>query len=154
MVLIISLLVIFFDQLVKARVVAVMDPGQSSPVLKNIFYLTLVHNPGAAFGIFPNATLFFVAISIASVMIIGYKVWRSANKSNSQRLAPVLRLAFALILGGALGNLIDRLRFGFVVDFLDFRIWPVFNIADSAITIGTVVLILHILRRRKAKNEQ
>lgn len=110
------------------------------PVIKNFFYLTLVHNRGAAFGILKNQVYFFV---ITSIVAIGWIWFSLKNKEHEQPF--IFNLALNLILAGGLGNLIDRLAFGYVIDFMDIHIssrfyWPVFNVADSAITVGAVLL--------------
>ena len=118
------------DQVTKAAVSRALHLGQSLPIFPGIFRLTLVHNTGAAFGLFKNGTLILIFVSLFSIAILP---WWGRQLGLSQRSAP---MALAWIIGGALGNLIDRLRFGYVVDFLDFRVWPVFNLADSAIVLG------------------
>ncbi|MDK2925203.1 MAG: signal peptidase [Bacillota bacterium] len=131
-------LVLLLDQITKLAVRRYLLPGESLPVLPGIFHLSYVQNPGAAFGILKYQTGFFIAITALVVAAIIFY---------APRVDPgLLRVALALELGGALGNLIDRLRFGYVVDFLDFRIWPVFNVADMAIVIGVGLLFVHFLR--------
>ncbi|MEA3328672.1 MAG: signal peptidase II [Candidatus Omnitrophota bacterium] len=142
---IISVLVLALDQLTKRLISIYFYLGQSQPIIKNIFHLTLVHNKGVAFGLFCQKAALFVFIS--SIVIILIVV--SFPKIKGRCL--LLKTGLSLILGGALGNLIDRLVFGYVIDFLDFRIWPVFNIADSAITIGAGLLVLHLLKTKKPK---
>ncbi|MBI4425810.1 MAG: signal peptidase II [Elusimicrobia bacterium] len=100
------------------------------------FHLTYVENTGAAFGLLPGANLFFVAIAAA---LLGGLLFMRRSLAPAERAA---RLGVALVSGGALGNLYDRLAYGHVVDFLDFRVWPVFNVADSSITVGAVLLAL------------
>lgn len=137
-------LVIFIfllDQLTKFLVLQNLNSSESIALVKNIFHLTLVYNTGLAFGVFRNQTLFFTAISIVAVVAIFLYIKR---KPATFFLRDV---GFALILGGALGNLLDRLRFGYVIDFLDFRVWPVFNVADSAITVGAILLVISLFRR-------
>ena len=95
-----------------------------------------MYNRGAAFGFFQNQLFLFVLVSLFAIGLILYNL-----KTNSI----ILKLSLSLILGGAIGNLIDRLRFGFVVDFLDLRVWPVFNIADSVITIAALVLTWELI---------
>ena len=139
----VAFLVFSLDQISKLFVSQNIVLNQPNEIIKNVFYLTLVHNTGAAFGIFKNQTLFFVIVSILAVaIIVVYMKKRPKVFSASD-------VALALILGGALGNLADRLRLGYVVDFLDFRIWPVFNIADSAITVGVFLLIISLLPRKR-----
>jgi len=134
----VAAVVLFLDQLSKFFAVRFLNPGESLALIRNIFHLTIVRNTGAAFGIFKGARFFFIAVSIFVIIaIIAYT--RSTVKSFFLREA-----AFGLILGGAFGNLIDRLWSGCVIDFLDFRIWPVFNLADSAVTIGAIILVICI----------
>lgn len=133
--------VFLLDQISKFLILQNLEPSQSLAVIKNFFYLTLVYNSGAAFGIFKNQTIFFSIVSIFAVIAISIYIRKNRNPY-------FLRdIGLALILGGACGNLIDRLRFGYVVDFLDFKIWPVFNIADSAITIGVLLIIIGLLSK-------
>ncbi|GAG01261.1 unnamed protein product [marine sediment metagenome] len=137
----VAAVVFFLDQLSKFFAVRCLNPDESLAIIKDIFYLTLVRNTGAAFGIFKGATFFFIAIAIFAILAIIVYI-RKAAKTFFLNGA-----ALGLILGGALGNLADRLRFGHVIDFLDFRIWPVFNVADSAVTIGAILLIISLLTK-------
>lgn len=132
------------DQISKAWVSRSFFLGQSVFIVKNIFHISLVHNTGAAFGLFKNYGLFFVA---AALLITGYIVRDFI--SNQRRYSRKKQLALNLILGGACGNLIDRMRLGYIVDFLDFRVWPVFNIADSAITAGIILLGIELFIKSK-----
>ncbi len=142
MIFLLSLLIFAFDQCSKIIILRVISPGQSFPIIGNIFHLTLVFNRGAAFGIFARIPFLFIVISVAIVcFIIISSIRRSA-------ILTFYSLPVSIILGGALGNLADRLRFGFVVDFLDFRIWPVFNIADIAITTGAILLLWRIFKNK------
>ena len=134
--------IFLLDQLSKFLAERYLNPSESLVVIKDAFHLTLLYNTGAAFGIFKGATFFFIAVAIfASIAIIAYI--RKAAKPFFLRDA-----GLGLILGGSLGNLVDRLRFGYVIDFLDFRIWPVFNVADSAVTIGAFLLITTLLIKK------
>ncbi|SMB94458.1 signal peptidase II Aspartic peptidase. MEROPS family A08 [Thermanaeromonas toyohensis ToBE] len=146
-VLLLALIVFLSDQISKLLVRQWLQPNQSVPVLNNIFHLTYINNPGAAFGIFAYQTPLFIILTLAviGIIIIAYKQFPIHNRLN-------LKLALALQLGGALGNLLDRIRFGYVVDFLDFRVWPVFNLADVAIVLG-VGLIIWELWRKEEKGE-
>ncbi len=134
----IAIFVVILDQITKAIVITCLKYGKSYLIINKIFYLTLVKNTGAAFGTFKNQAAFFILVSIIAIIFI--VVFLSKKKVN-------LYLPLALILGGAIGNLIDRLRFGYVVDFLDFKVWPVFNVADSCISIGAFLLFLLIIKR-------
>lgn len=144
---ILAAIVLILDQVSKFIICRTMLPGESSPVIENIFHLTHVQNKGAAFGLFPNQTLFFISITLLTILPILFFHQRLAKKGGS------LSWALGLILGGALGNLIDRIRLKAVIDFLDFSLkghhWPSFNIADSAITIGAVILLFSIFRKGK-----
>jgi signal peptidase II len=130
------------DQATKFLIRQAIQPGVSRPVIAGIFHLTLIRNKGAAFGIFKAQTPFFIALGIIATLLIMYYLPRLGKKD-----LPV-KIALALMMGGIVGNLIDRIRLGYVVDFLDFRVWPVFNVADSAITIGAAVLIANIIAKK------
>lgn len=143
----IAIAVFLFDQLAKKYISKSLSLGQSIPVIKNIFHLTLVHNTGVAFGLFKNRQAFFIIITSVVILYIALVLFLN-RKQNSLSS----RIAFGLILGGAGGNLLDRLRLGFIVDFFDFRIWPVFNIADSAITIGIFILAVDFIMRPKQES--
>jgi signal peptidase II len=123
------------DQLSKLWVLQKFSPGETWPLIPEIFHLTYVRNPGAAFGLFANKTPFFIAISLLVIFLIIF------GGSLLETRYFLLRLALALQLGGALGNFSDRLRTGYVIDFLDFRFWPVFNLADMALVLGIVLLL-------------
>lgn len=142
----IVLFILSLDQLAKFFVVKNLQLNQSLPVIKNIFHLTLVHNRGAAFGILKNQALLFIFTSVVAIVLIYFNL-----KQNKKQPFSLYRLGLILIFAGALGNLIDRLFLGYVIDFLDFRIWPVFNIADSSITIGAVLLGYCIVKEPKSK---
>ncbi len=139
---IIIMLLITLDQAIKFLVNNSLSYGQSIPVIRNIFHFTYVRNSGAGFGILQGykELLIIVNIIIISILLI-YR-----HKTGSDRY---LDIAMALIIGGAIGNIIDRIRFSFVIDYLDFRIWPVFNLADSAVVIGVGILIIYLWRLEK-----
>ena len=139
----IAAFVFVLDRLTKIIVVNNIFLGQSIKIIPNIFYLTLILNNGAAFGLLKNNNPLFVSVSVFVIAFIVAYVWSHGKKYGT------LPLALGLILGGALGNLFDRVRFGHVIDFLDCRIWPVFNIADSSITIGIIILVYNMLTRKK-----
>ena len=148
---IIAVTVTLLDQITKLVVQQMLQLGQIIPVISSFFNFTYVLNPGAAFGFLANAPAavrspFFTAISILAALFIVYYRFRHPRMG----LLPSLGLAF--ILGGAVGNLLDRLRLGMVVDFLDFYYggyhWPAFNLADSAITVGVALMIVEIFADR------
>jgi signal peptidase II len=144
--LLVALVVIVADHLTKFWVSSTLDYQQAIPVLP-FFSLVLVHNTGAAFSFLADAggwqRWFFVAVGIVATVVIVRLLKRHAGD-------PRLALALALVLGGALGNVIDRVALGHVVDFLYFHYqsfaWPAFNVADSAITVGAALLIWDSLR--------
>ena len=136
--------VVLLDQLSKILALHYLSPQASVSLIPEVLDLTLVHNPGVAFGFFGNSTVFLFAVITVSLVFLFF----IANRSHHQA-SPSVRWALSLILGGAIGNWIDRLRFGAVIDFIDFRIWPVFNIADSAITIGVCIYFIHVLRSKE-----
>jgi len=131
---IISFLILAIDLFTKYLVQKNMQPYQTIPVIDNIFHITYVQNTGAAFSILKGKTLFFTVVSFAVILVIAFVLIKYPIKHK------VFGIIMAMILGGALGNLVDRLRLGYVVDFLDFRVWPVFNIADCAIVLGVIIL--------------
>ena len=143
----IIILLYFSDRLSKFFAVKYLSAGESIPVIKNIFHITIVHNTGAAFGMFRSRPQLFVIIAIFAIFFINFLLLRKSHVLSSAE-----RLSLYLILAGTLGNLTDRLMFGYVVDFIDLRVWPVFNFADSFITIGAVILGLSVLGVVK-KNE-
>jgi signal peptidase II len=138
MIFIIVTSVIIFDQITKFLAVKFLQLNIPFPLIKNFLNLTLVHNRGAAFGLLQNQLLLFVLVSLLAIGLIFYNLKHKANSI-------ILKITLSLILGGAIGNLIDRLRFGFVIDFLDLRVWPVFNLADSVITLAALVLSWELL---------
>jgi signal peptidase II len=132
---IIALVILSLDQLTKFIVTKSLWLNQSIPLVKGILYLTLIRNRGAAFGIFKNQVPLFIVTSIFAIILICFNLKDPRHKKLS-----LYNISLSLILGGAVGNLIDRVFLGYVVDFLDLRIWPVFNVADSAITVGAILL--------------
>ena len=134
-----SICIVVLDQVVKFLVTHEMFPGMSIPVIQDVFHITFVLNPGAAFGILAHQRSFFIVMGIVIAILGGL------FSPYIRRQCRIFRCGTALLLGGALGNLIDRVRFGHVIDFFDFRIWPVFNIADIAIVVGVAAIIYAIL---------
>ncbi|HTM62422.1 MAG TPA: signal peptidase II [Burkholderiales bacterium] len=143
--------VVIADQVTKALVLARFSLGERVE-LTSFFNMVLVYNKGAAFSFLSNAggwqTPALVVFALVAIGIVGAFILRSPGRT-------MLLSGLALILGGALGNLIDRLRFGQVVDFLDFHAagwhWPAFNVADSAITVGAALLILEGFVHREGR---
>ncbi|HHX76969.1 MAG TPA: signal peptidase II [Firmicutes bacterium] len=137
---IIVLLIYLADQLSKFLIAGKMELYESIPIINNFFYLTLIPNTGGAFGLLANRTAFFIVVPalIILLLIICFKFIPAELH--------YLRLGLTLQLGGALGNLTDRLRLGHVLDFLDFRVWPIFNVADMALVIGAFFLALELFK--------
>ena len=126
-------LVFLLDQLTKYVVIQTLAPGMSFP-FRGFFRFTHVHNTGSAFGIFQGFNTPLIFVSIIGIIILTL-IYRSQERPSN-----LLRLSLALQLGGAFGNLVDRVRLGFVTDFIDIGPWPVFNIADAAIVSGLFIL--------------
>jgi signal peptidase II len=145
----IAIAVVAFDQITKAVALAALDARGSVRAIDGIMYWTLQRNPGAAFGIFRRAPVLFTVLAIViSAAIIGF----------SSRVRDGLSgVALGLVLGGALGNLGDRLFRppgpfrGRVIDFIDFRVWPTFNVADVAVVVGAALLALASFRDDRAR---
>lgn len=138
---ILSVIIVVIDQVAKYFVVQNIEIGEKIPIIDQFFYLTLHMNPGAAWGVLQNGRIFFlIIVPIISAFVVYYML-KNKNK--------FLRFTLALILAGAVGNYIDRLLIGKVTDFLLFYIgsypFPVFNVADMAVTCGTITLAIYVL---------
>ena len=147
--LVVSVVVVLLDQVTKGMVAERIPLHSSVPVIQGLFDLTHVRNSGAAFGLFasiesPLRTVLLNTVAFAVFFAVLVYAWRTSADSTR------LQVGLALILGGAVGNLVDRVRAGSVTDFLDFYLgshrWPAFNVADSAITIGVLLLAWDIWR--------
>ena len=148
-------LVLLFDQATKIYIDASMPLHDSFSVIPGFFSITHVRNPGAAFGFLAGASplfrnVFFVGVTLAAILLILHYVRTSKAEER------LLTLSLSLILSGAVGNLIDRIRFGEVIDFLDVYIgshhWPAFNVADSAISVGALILFVELVRQGRKRN--
>ena len=129
------------DQLTKFLIRKNFELGESLPLIKGIFHLTYATNTGAAFSIFEGFNIFFI---IFSIIVIGVILYYLKNIRENEKL---MQLAIGLLLGGTIGNLIDRVFIGAVTDFLDFRIWPIFNVADSSVTVSAILLIILLWKK-------
>lgn len=136
-----AFIVIFLDQLTKLIVKNTLELNQTIPVIKNIFHLTYITNSGSAFGILKGWQLPLIFFSVAVIGFIFYYLNKISEKEKS------LQVFVGFVLGSAIGNLVDRILYGHVIDFLDFRIWPVFNVADSFITISVIFLIIYFWKK-------
>lgn len=142
---IISIILLCIDQISKLLVVNLLTKTDSITIIKNFFYLTYINNDGAAFSILVGKKIFLILIAVlVIVMLIRY-----IKKNNIQNKLELVSLA--LIIGGSLGNLMDRVVRGYVIDFLDFKIFnynfPIFNLADTFIVIGVILLLLKEIRK-------
>ena len=139
--------VLLLDQISKYFAVKHLAFDAPAQVIDDFFDLALVYNPGAAFGIFANQRLLFFLFTVISIAVIFYVTAKHTKGKKG------LNLIIGTILGGILGNFMDRIRLGYVVDFLDFHIrgyhWPAFNVADSAICIGIGILAILIIKDKK-----
>lgn len=142
-ILLVVLIVVFIDQLSKFYIRTHMVSGASIPVVKDVFHITYVLNPGAAFGLFEHQTIFFLIVAVGLVVGAIYFYPRIPQQYR------LLRFGIGLMVGGAIGNVIDRIKTGYVVDFFDFRIWPVFNIADAAIVCGVGCIVFTMIYLHK-----
>lgn len=136
----ITTLIILLDQLTKYLISKYLNLNQSIPLIKNILHITYLQNTGAGFGMLKgwNTILIFLSLIIIGLILFYF----DKITKEKQIFIPI-----ALILGGAIGNLINRIFLGHVIDFIDFRIWPAFNIADSCITIGALWLIIYFWKK-------
>ena len=152
--LMIAALIVFLDRVTKLWVIAHIQQGHAIVIVPRIFRLTHVVNTGAAFSIFEGASSpalvrnLLIGFSIIAVTVVLALIWKMGQR------ATLTSVALALILGGAIGNLYDRIRFAYVVDFLEVHIvhyhWPDFNVADSAIVVGACLLLLEMLRPQRS----
>ncbi len=138
-------IVLVLDRASKAAAVAVLAGGREIAVVPGALHLNLVLNKGAAFGLFSRATPLLILFAVMSVFII--VVYLRRGRAPDRMTA----VSMAMILGGAVGNLADRVLYGHVIDFIDIRVWPVFNAADSFITIGAAILIWKLAFGREPK---
>lgn len=140
-----TLILIFLDQITKYIIINNMVIGDTISIIQNFFSITSHRNRGAAWGILENSRLFFIVVTfIFLIILLGY-ILKNINK-----LKLIDKIMFSLILGGGLGNFIDRLKTGEVVDFLDFNIlgyaFPIFNLADIFICLGVFLLVIKIYK--------
>ncbi len=144
----IGLVTLVIDQLSKVWIRATLSFSESLFDI-GFFRITHVSNTGAAFGIFPGQSLFLTILALiggAGLVLLAFFSHRLSFLNNRLN-----KLVIGLVLGGTVGNLLDRLRFGYVTDFIDFKFWPAFNIADSAITIGVIIFAYSFIRLTQSK---
>ncbi|MGA2532983.1 MAG: signal peptidase II [Candidatus Aminicenantales bacterium] len=147
------LVMIALDQAAKFVISRTVELYESRPVIPGFFSITRIHNRGAIFGAFnqSNNQVVFIALTAASLLALGLVVFYFFKTPPSDRL---MKISLALIMAGALGNLLDRITRGFVIDFLDVYVrnahWPFFNVADSCISVGAVLMLFIFFRRKPA----
>lgn len=135
----------FFDRISKILVITNMSVFDSFEVINNFFSITYARNFGAAFSFFRGGRYIFIMVAI--LVIVALFIFL---KNNLKKINILDKICVSLILGGSLGNLLDRIIYGYVIDFLDFNIWgynyPIFNFADSFIVVGTIILLINSIR--------
>jgi len=142
---VVALIALVLDQWTKHVVIGNFMPGESRIVVPHLLKWTYEQNQHGAFGLFGDSPVLLIAMAVVVLLIFWYSFRDAAQRST------IVRVAFGMILGGAIGNIIDRLHFRYVVDFIDFfRIWPnIFNVADACITSGVILLILASVATRR-----
>ncbi|MBV8423848.1 MAG: signal peptidase II [Candidatus Eremiobacteraeota bacterium] len=135
-----AIVVLIADQLTKRFVLHSFFPNESRVAIPHVLWWTYVQNTHGAFGLFGDSAILLIVMALVVLGVF----WIAFRDSARQSLT--VRVAFGAIVGGAIGNIIDRIHYHFVVDFIDLRWWPVFNIADSCISIGVIALVLVSLR--------
>ena len=150
-IIILSIILLAIDQISKILITNVMDINVGIELIKDFFYLTYTHNTGAAFSILTGKRIFLILIAIIILIIIFNYIRK--NKVEGK----IEKMAFSLIIGGSIGNLLDRIIGGYVVDFLDFKIFgydfPIFNLADTFIVIGVFLLLIITVTRKEVKHD-
>lgn len=140
-----ALIVIILDQVIKQLVVYGMRLGQSIPIIQNLLNLTYVRNQGAAWGLFVGQSSFLLIVAVAVILFVLYYHYNLDRKD-------IIQLGLGLILGGSLGNTIDRVTRGYVVDYIDFIIFPVFNLADMMINLGVFLVFIRLFFSREDRD--
>lgn len=147
----VAIAIVVFDQISKWIIIQTILLHDVYPVIPGLFNLVHIYNPGSAFGLFADyhnifRNIFLLTASVVALCLILYL------HHNVPEKYPILSIGFSLIFGGAIGNMIDRIRWGHVIDFIDIYIgsfhWPAFNVADSAITIGMLIFAFYMLFRK------
>lgn len=145
---IVAIVAFALDRYTKHLITAAFMPGESRIVIPHLLWWTYVQNTHGAFGLFGNSPALLIAMALVVLALFAF-AFRDAAKRSA-----LVRVAFGMIVGGAAGNIFDRLQQQFVVDFIDFKtIWPdIFNVADSCITVGVVLLIISSLQREERRS--
>lgn len=151
---IIIAVVVALDQWTKYLIQVNLELNQTIPMIDGIFHITYIHNTGAAFSLFQDKTGFLIAMQLTVIAIVLVYLVKKRKKEHG-----LLLISLALIAAGGMGNLIDRAVNGYVVDFLDLRVWPIFNVADISVCVGCGLLVLYVFlvepkrARKKKQNE-
>ncbi|MBQ0078752.1 MAG: signal peptidase II [Eubacterium sp.] len=132
--------IIALDRAVKYWISSGMNPGDTIPVIQDIFHITYVQNTGAAFSMMQGQRAFLIALPIA-IAVLGLVILFIKRKT----WPPVLNIAVAMVCGGGIGNFIDRASIGYVVDMFDFRVFPVFNVADIFVCVGCGLILYYVI---------
>lgn len=145
LIILLSVVIVILDQISKSYAIKYLHGAQSKVIIPNFFRLTYVENYGAAFGVLQNKRWIFIIVTLGVIVYLSFFL-----VNNHHKLTRIMKVGIGLFLGGALGNFIDRARFGYVVDFFSFRLFnryefPVFNIADIFIVIGTFIILALVL---------
>ena len=136
-----ALIIFLLDRFSKYLIISNFKLNESLQIVSNVFHLTYVSNTGIAFGFLKNSAFLLTLIAI---FVLTYSIYYATKLKENETW---LQAAMGLLIGGIFGNLFDRMIYGYVIDFLDFRIWPVFNIADSSITISAVILVILLWKK-------
>ncbi|MGI6555975.1 MAG: signal peptidase II [Pseudoramibacter sp.] len=133
-----------FDQIVKALAVRFLAPVTTVPIIPRVFHLTYIENTGAAFSIFAGKSIFLIVLTSALIAVL---IWLLVSLPKTKAYL-TMNTAFALVIGGAVGNLIDRIRLGYVVDFFDFRLigFAIFNVADCFVVVGCALIMIQVIK--------
>ena len=157
--LLITVPLILIDQLTKWLIQTYIPYGSAVPIIPGFFSLVYVSNTGAAFSIFQGNNFFFIALALVALAAVLFWLIRDQfNPNKAQRMSVITKIAFSLFAAGIIGNLLDRILKGSVVDFLDFYVqryaWPSFNVADSCICVAAGLLVLMSFRRSNATSQK
>ncbi len=143
---IIAALIVITDQAIKYFIHSSMKLSQSIPIINNILNLTYVRNTGAAFSLFVGFSSYLVIIGLVVAAAVVYFHYKGPQSNY------YLQIGLAFVLGGSLGNMIDRIIHGYVIDYIDIMIWPVFNLADIMINIGVILIAYKLFAEEEGKN--
>lgn len=143
---VLGIILISLDQITKSFVIGKLSLWQSVPIIDGILHFTYVKNTGIAFSLFPGMNIVIIILSTITVLLL-FHIYRKTSSNNL-----LTKTSLIFIASGAIGNLIDRMQYSAVIDFIDFRIWPIFNLADASIVMGVAAIIIDQLRRKDASD--